>query len=58
MATGMLENPIVSTVSRGPNPLAKCPDDLPRRPTVPFADRFHLMVPLIQQLASAEERGI
>ena len=43
MATGMLENPIVSTVSRGPNPLAKCPDNLPRRPTVPFADSFHLI---------------
>src|SRR2546427_445766 len=45
MATGMLEKPIVSTVSRGPNALAKCPDDLPRRPTVPFAARFHLMAP-------------
>jgi len=45
MATGMLENPIVSTVSRGPNPLAKCLDNLPRRPTVPFADRFHLIIP-------------
>src|SRR5256712_6721841 len=43
MATGMLDDPIVSTVSRGPNPLAKCPDNLPRRPTVPFADSFHLI---------------
>jgi len=45
MATGMLENPVVSTVSRGPNPLAKCPDNLARRPTVPFVARFHLIVP-------------
>src|SRR2546426_1539579 len=45
MATGMLEKPIVQAVSRGPTASAKCPDDLPRRPTVPFAARFHLMAP-------------
>src|SRR5207245_1455145 len=53
-----LRGPVGCTVRRGPHPLAQCPDARPRRPTVPFADRFHVMVPLIQQLASAEERGI
>lgn len=58
MATGMLENPIVSTVCRGPNPLAQCPDNLSRRPTVPFVDRFHLVFPLFGSWPSQKQEEL